>query len=99
MAAPLVIIGTGLAGYNLAREVRRLDAHKPLLLITAAVGVSIAMRSPFKVDIVRDRSTLARLVDDGWVENVRVALPWFVPVTKMNSARPPTVVAVLDEVC
>jgi len=41
-----------------------------LLLITAAVGVSLAMRTPFKVDIVRDRSTLARLVEDGWVENV-----------------------------
>lgn len=35
---PLVIIGTGLAGYNLAREIRKLDAEKPLLLITADDG-------------------------------------------------------------
>ena len=41
-----------------------------LLAITLAVAASIALRSPFKVDVVRDRSTLARIVDDGWVENV-----------------------------
>lgn len=38
--APLVIIGTGLAGYNLAREVRKLDSETPLLLITADDGRS-----------------------------------------------------------
>ena len=37
---PLVIIGTGLAGYNLAREFRKLDADTPLLLITADDGRS-----------------------------------------------------------
>ncbi len=41
-----------------------------LVAITMAVAISIALRSPFKVDVVRDRSTLARIVDDGWVENV-----------------------------
>ncbi len=34
----LVIIGTGLAGYNLAREFRRLDQTTPLLLITSDDG-------------------------------------------------------------
>jgi NADPH-dependent 2,4-dienoyl-CoA reductase/sulfur reductase-like enzyme len=34
MNAPVVIIGTGLAGYNLAREFRKLDSETPLLLIT-----------------------------------------------------------------
>ncbi|MGE6528523.1 NAD(P)/FAD-dependent oxidoreductase [Pseudomonas sp. NPDC077382] len=37
---PLVIIGTGLAGYNLAREFRKLDSETPLLLITADDGRS-----------------------------------------------------------
>ena len=37
---PLVIIGTGLAGYNLAREFRKLDTETPLLLITADDGRS-----------------------------------------------------------
>ncbi|MFO1340011.1 MAG: cytochrome c oxidase accessory protein CcoG [Burkholderiaceae bacterium] len=41
-----------------------------LVLICTAVATSIALRSPFKVDIVRDRATLARIVDDGQVENV-----------------------------
>ena len=41
-----------------------------LVLIVVAMGVSIALRSPFKVDVVRDRASLARLVDDGWIENV-----------------------------
>lgn len=38
--SPVVIIGTGLAGYNLAREFRKLDADTPLLLITADDGRS-----------------------------------------------------------
>ena len=38
--APLIIIGTGLAGYNLAREFRKLDSETPLLLITADDGRS-----------------------------------------------------------
>ena len=40
MTAPLVIIGTGLAGYNLAREFRKHDSETPLLLITADDGRS-----------------------------------------------------------
>jgi|TARA_R100000458_G_C8250301_1_gene227387 rubredoxin-NAD+ reductase len=40
VSAPVVIIGTGLAGYNLAREFRKLDTQTPLLLITADDGRS-----------------------------------------------------------
>ena len=40
MSAPVVIIGTGLAGYNVAREFRKLDSETPLLLITADDGRS-----------------------------------------------------------
>ncbi|EKT4465336.1 FAD-dependent oxidoreductase [Pseudomonas putida] len=40
MTSPVVIIGTGLAGYNLAREFRKLDDQTPLLLITADDGRS-----------------------------------------------------------
>jgi rubredoxin-NAD+ reductase len=35
---PIVIIGTGLAGYTLAREFRKLDADTPLVLISADDG-------------------------------------------------------------
>ena len=40
MNAPVVIVGTGLAGYNVAREFRKLDSETPLLLITADDGRS-----------------------------------------------------------
>ena len=35
---PIVIVGTGLAGYSLAREIRKLDKDIPLRLITADDG-------------------------------------------------------------
>ncbi|ROR32381.1 NAD(P)/FAD-dependent oxidoreductase [Inmirania thermothiophila] len=35
---PVVIVGTGLAGYTLARELRKLDAETPLVLVTADDG-------------------------------------------------------------
>lgn len=38
MSDPIIIIGTGLAGYQLAREFRKLDSTTPLLLITADEG-------------------------------------------------------------
>ncbi len=41
-----------------------------LLVIVCAFATSLWLRSPFRVDVVRDRSTLARIVDEGWVENV-----------------------------
>lgn len=37
---PIVIIGTGLAGYTLAREFRKRDAETPLHMITADLGES-----------------------------------------------------------
>ena len=40
MNAPVVIVGTGLAGYNLAREFRKLDSETPLLLLTSDDGRS-----------------------------------------------------------
>jgi rubredoxin---NAD+ reductase len=38
LAHPVIIIGTGLAGYNLAREFRKLDDDTPLILITSDDG-------------------------------------------------------------
>ncbi|NBD19539.1 FAD-dependent oxidoreductase [Aquabacterium fontiphilum] len=34
MSDPIVIVGAGLAGYNLARELRKLDAEVPLVIIS-----------------------------------------------------------------
>jgi cytochrome c oxidase accessory protein FixG len=41
-----------------------------LVIISAALLASLLLRTTFRVDVVRDRSSLARLVDDGYVENV-----------------------------
>jgi cytochrome c oxidase accessory protein FixG len=39
-------------------------------VVVAAMTISIAMRIPFKVDVVRDRGSLARIADGGKIENV-----------------------------
>ena len=41
-----------------------------LTTIVVAMSVSLAMRIPFKVDVVRDRGAMARIVQGGHVENV-----------------------------
>jgi cytochrome c oxidase accessory protein FixG len=41
-----------------------------LAALTTALLVSLALRTPFKVDVVRDRATLARIVPGGKLENV-----------------------------
>ena len=38
--------------------------------VVLAMGISLAVRTPFKVDVVRDRGALARIVPGGRIENV-----------------------------
>ncbi len=40
-----------------------------LVLVCGALVASLALRAPFRVDVERDRGSLARLVEDGWIEN------------------------------
>ncbi|HSI57655.1 MAG TPA: cytochrome c oxidase accessory protein CcoG [Ideonella sp.] len=64
------------AGLSRAQILRRTLRPRVLILgaILAAISVgfvaSLATRAPFRVDVVRDRASLARIVDDGWVENL-----------------------------
>jgi cytochrome c oxidase accessory protein FixG len=69
--------GNGVAkGWSRAQMLRR--ALRPRVLVytavltaaTTAFAASIALRPAFQFDIVKDRSTLARVVDEGTVENV-----------------------------
>jgi cytochrome c oxidase accessory protein FixG len=63
-------------GWSTAQMLRR--AFRPrvlaysavLLGITVAVGVSLFMRTPLRVDVIRDRGALARQVEQGRIENV-----------------------------
>lgn len=51
-------------------RVRTLIYSGVLCTIIAAFFTTLALRIPLKVDVIRDRGTLARLVDGGIVENV-----------------------------
>jgi polyferredoxin len=41
-----------------------------LAMVTLGLIASLIFRTPFRVDVVRDRATLARIVDGGKIENV-----------------------------
>ena len=41
-----------------------------LVTVSVALMVSLALRTPLKVDVVRDRGVMARIVADGMIENV-----------------------------
>ena len=63
-------------GWTRAQMLRR--AFRPrvlvysaiLLAITLAVMISLWLRTPLKVDVIRDRGALARMVEQGRIENV-----------------------------
>lgn len=63
-------------GWNWAQTVRRIFRPRVLVYtavlwaIIVGVGASLWLRQPFKVDIERDRATLARIVAGGQIENV-----------------------------
>ena len=41
-----------------------------LAAIVIAMAISLALRKPFKVDVIRDRGVMARMVEEGKIENV-----------------------------
>ena len=63
-------------GWSWAQTVRRIFRPRVLIytavlwVIIIGVGVSLWSRDPFKVDIERDRATMARIVPGGKIENV-----------------------------
>jgi len=62
-------------GWTQAQVLRRIFRPRVLIYtlilwtIVIAVGVSLDLRTPFKVDVVRDRASLARIVAGGKIEN------------------------------
>ena len=63
-------------GWNHAQMLRRVARPRVLiytgvlLAIVLAFAASLAVRKPFRVDVVRDRGALAREVEEGHIENV-----------------------------
>jgi cytochrome c oxidase accessory protein FixG len=62
----------GLIRYSNGRVLRpRILVYAALLAALAtAAGASLWMRSPVKMDVIRDRASLSREVEDGRIENV-----------------------------
>jgi cytochrome c oxidase accessory protein FixG len=63
-------------GWDRSQMLRRVLRPRVLIYSVVLLGIcvafvtSLALRSPFRVDVVRDRGALARQVDDGRIENV-----------------------------
>jgi cytochrome c oxidase accessory protein FixG len=62
----------GLIRYSKGRILRpRVIVYSVILLaIAVGAGVSLYLRTPLKVDVIRDRAAIAREVDGGLIENV-----------------------------
>ncbi|MGB1139770.1 MAG: FAD-dependent oxidoreductase [Halioglobus sp.] len=80
--APVVILGTGLAGYGLAKEFRKHDADTPLILITSDDGRSYS-KPMLSTGYTRDQGAddLAQL-DAGSMARTLKASVW--TMTKVN---------------
>ena len=63
-------------GWSLAQVRQRVLRPRVLIytallaLIVAAFGAALALRTPLKLDVIRDRGAMGREVDDGLIENV-----------------------------
>ena len=84
---PVVIIGTGLAGYNLVREFRRLDADKPVLMITSDDGAFYSkpmLSTGYTKDT--DAQKLATADATKMAEDNRIEILTFTKVTAIDAA-------------
>jgi len=87
VSAPVVIIGTGLAGYNLAREFRKLDTQTPLLLITADDGRSYSkplLSTGFAAN--KNAESLGMATAGAMAEQLNAEIRIHTPVTRLDPA-------------
>lgn len=75
---PIVIVGTGLSGYSLVRELRKLDKETPVIMVTADDGVSYSkpmLSTGFTKD--KDADGLAQANPEALAEQLGVEIrPW-----------------------
>lgn len=84
--APIVIVGTGLSGYSLARELRKLDKTTPIVMVTADDGVSYSkpmLSTGFTKG--KDADGLAQASTDAMAEQLDIQLRTFTTVTGIDS--------------
>lgn len=85
--APIVIVGTGLSGYSLAREIRKQDKSVPLVMVTADDGVSYSkpmLSTGFTKG--KDADGLAQGTTDTMAEQLNIEIRTFATVTGIDTA-------------
>lgn len=85
--APIVIVGTGMSGYSLVREFRKLDKDTPIVMVTADDGVSYSkpmLSTGFTKG--KDAEGLAQADTDAMAEQLGVTIRTFTTVTGIDTA-------------
>lgn len=85
---PIVIVGTGLAGYSLARELRKLDSATPILMITADDGHNYS-KPMLSTGLTKGKQAdeLAQGDAGSMAEQLNIELRTFTTVTGIDTAR------------
>jgi rubredoxin-NAD+ reductase len=85
--APVVIVGTGLAGYGLAKEFRKHDSETPLILITADDGRAYS-KPMLSTGYTKDTSAddLAQLDAGSMAKQLKASVWTMTRVTEINTA-------------
>ncbi|MDX1457213.1 MAG: FAD-dependent oxidoreductase [Marinobacter sp.] len=86
-AAPIVIVGTGLSGFSLAREIRKQDKETPILMVTADDGYSYSkpmLSTGFTKG--KEADELAQATAAAMVEQLNIDLRAHTTVTGIDTA-------------
>jgi len=82
--SPIVIIGSGLAGYSLAREIRKLDKQVPLLILTADDGHSYS-KPMLSTGFAKNKSAdeLSMASAEKMADQLQISVRTFTTVTRL----------------
>ncbi|WP_288353292.1 FAD-dependent oxidoreductase [uncultured Marinobacter sp.] len=83
--APIVIVGTGLSGYSLAKEIRKQDKDKPIVMVTADDGYSYSkpmLSTGFTKG--KEADELAQASAEAMVEQLNLQLRTYTTVTGID---------------
>ncbi|HEY9119956.1 MAG TPA: FAD-dependent oxidoreductase, partial [Marinobacter sp.] len=83
--APIVIVGTGLSGYTLAKEIRKQDKNTPIVMVTADDGFSYSkpmLSTGFTKG--KEADELAQASADAMVEQLNLELRTYTTVTGID---------------
>lgn len=84
--APIVIVGTGLSGYTLAREFRKQDKDTPILMVTADDGISYS-KPMLSTGFTKGKEAdgLAQAGLDAMAEQLNLTVRSFATVTGLDT--------------